>query len=166
LNVASKTMNPEDRHWMRRALALADNGAALGEVPVGAVVVLEDKEIGCGFNAPVRTRDPVAHAEIRALRAAAATVRNYRLPNAVLYCTLEPCAMCAGALIHARIAKLVYGAADTRWGAVKSCLALLDNPHWNHRVCHEGGVLAEECAARLQTFFRARRGQTRQKPSI
>jgi len=143
--------------WMRQALALADRAAAAGEVPVGAVVVREDTLLGEGWNRVISTSDPSGHAEMVALRAAAARVGNYRLPGATLYVTLEPCTMCAGAMVHARVEKLVFGAREPRAGAVCSTCALLDEPRFNHRVAWQEGVLAGESTARLQAFFRARR---------
>lgn len=142
---------------MRHALALARRAKAQGEVPVGAVVVRDDTALGDGWNSPIAEHDATAHAEIRALRAACTAVGNYRLPGATLYATLEPCAMCAGAIGHARIARVVYGADDFRAGAVHSIFAVLDEARLNHRVTHVGGVLAEESSALLRAFFRARR---------
>lgn len=143
---------------MRRALELAACGEAEGEVPVGAVLVCEGRVIAEAWNRPISLHDPTAHAEIMALRAGGEALGNYRLPGATLYVTLEPCAMCAGAMVHARIARLVYGATDPRAGAVDSQLGLLRAPGLNHRVSVTGGVLGPECSARLQAFFRARRG--------
>lgn len=142
---------------MRRALALADRAANEGEVPVGAVVVRDGVLLGEGWNQMITAQDPTAHAEIVALRDAARVVGNYRLPGATLYVSLEPCAMCAGALVHARVAQLVFGAREPRAGVVCSNGALLDAAWFNHRVNWQGGVLGEESAARLQAFFQARR---------
>ncbi|WP_093429260.1 tRNA adenosine(34) deaminase TadA [Thiohalospira halophila] len=142
---------------MERALALADAAEAAGEVPVGALVVRDGEVLGEGTNAPVGSSDPTAHAEINALRAAAAAVGNYRLPGATLYVTLEPCLMCAGALVHARIAELVYAATDPRAGATGSMVDAFELPGLNHRVAVTGGVLGEEAGERLRAFFRARR---------
>lgn len=142
---------------MRRALALADRAAQEGEVPVGAVVVRDQQLLGEGWNQVIGSSDPTAHAELVALRAAAAAVGNYRLPEALLYVTLEPCTMCAGALIHARIGRLVFAAREPRAGVVCSTAALLDQPCSNHRVAWQEGVLAPESAGRLRAFFRARR---------
>ena len=142
---------------MRRALALADRAAHEGEVPVGAVVVRDEQLLGEGWNQMIATQDPSGHAEIVALRDAARVVGNYRLPGAILYVTLEPCTMCAGALVHARVAQLVFGAMEPRAGVVCSTCSLLDEPWLNHRVTWQGGVLAEESGARLQAFFKARR---------
>ncbi len=146
-----------DEFWMRRALELARRGEAVGEVPVGAVVVLEGKEIGAAWNCPVSSLDPTAHAEILALRQAAAATQNYRLGGATLYVTLEPCVMCAGAIVHARIGRLVFGARDIRFGGVRSKFRLADSDLLNHRVEITEGVLGSECAALLEEFFRRRR---------
>ncbi len=150
-------ISEQDIFFMRHALALAKQGAAAGEVPVGAVLVLNNEIIGEGFNAPIKNHDPTAHAEIQALRAGALTLNNYRLLNTTLYVTLEPCMMCAGAMIHARIQRLVYAASDAKAGAVESQLQLLDQPFANHAVHHQGGVLATECGSLLSDFFKSRR---------
>jgi tRNA(adenine34) deaminase len=142
---------------MNQALAEARQAEAEGEVPVGAVVVREGEIIAAAHNRPIGLKDPTAHAEILALRAAAARLGNYRLAGCDLYVTLEPCAMCVGALAHARVRRLVYGAADPKTGAVVSCLRLLESPHWNHRVEVTSGVLADESAALLKHFFSSRR---------
>lgn len=142
---------------MRRALVLADRAADEGEVPVGAVVVRDGVLVGEGWNQMIATQDPSGHAEIVALRDAARTVGNYRLPGTTLYVTLEPCAMCAGAMVHARVATLVFAAQEPRAGAVCSNGNLLAAPWFNHRVHWQGGVLADESGRRLQAFFRARR---------
>ncbi|MES1945750.1 cytosine/adenosine deaminase [Salinisphaera sp. C84B14] len=149
----------DDMHWMRRALELARRAETEGEVPVGAVVVRDGAILGEGWNCPITSDDATAHAEIQALRAACRSAGNYRLPGATLYVTLEPCAMCAGAIGHARIARVVYGADDFRAGAVHSIFSVFDEPRLNHRVAHVGGVLADESAALLRGFFRARRAQ-------
>jgi tRNA(adenine34) deaminase len=146
-----------DERFMRRALDLARHAEEAGEVPVGALVVQDGEVIGEGWNQPIVSHDPSAHAEIVALRAAAAHVRNYRLSNATLYVTLEPCAMCAGALVHARVARVVYGADDPKTGAARSVFRLLDAPALNHRAEISAGVLAEECGALLRRFFQSRR---------
>ncbi len=143
---------------MREALALAAEAAAAGEVPVGAVVVKDGRVIGRGYNRPISSADPTAHAEIVALREAAAAEGNYRLPGCELYVTLEPCAMCVGALVHARLARVVFGAKDPKTGACGSIVDLPGIAHWNHHGQFEGGLLADECAAVLRTFFAARRG--------
>lgn len=150
-------MKSEDELFMREALALAREAEAMGEVPVGAVVVREGLIVGRGFNAPISLHDPSAHAEIRALRDAAERAANYRLPDCTLYVTLEPCAMCAGAIQHARIARLVYGAADPKTGACGSVVNLFDEPRLNHHAQVASGVLEQECGGLLKTFFAARR---------
>ncbi len=147
----------EHETWMRRALELADCAAAAGEVPVGALVVRDGEVLGEGWNRMISASDPTAHAEIVALRAAALQVGNYRLPGAILYVSLEPCAMCAGAMVHARIARLVFAAREPRAGVACSACNLLDEPWFNHRVDWQGGVLAEQSSERLLSFFRARR---------
>ena len=146
-----------DERWMRRALDLAGRARSEGEVPVGAVLVMDDDCIGEGWNRSISTHDPTAHAEIEALRAAAARLENYRLPGAALYVTLEPCAMCAGAIILARIKRLVYAAADPRAGAAGSVFNILQSTQLNHRVELVSGILEQEAATLLQTFFRERR---------
>ena len=142
---------------MRRALALADRAENEGEVPIGAVVVREDRLLGEGWNQVIAAADPTAHAEIVALRDAARVAGNYRLPGSVLYVTLEPCTMCAGAMIHARVARLVFAAREPKAGVVCSTCSLLDEPRYNHRVSWQGGVLEQESARRLRAFFQARR---------
>jgi tRNA(adenine34) deaminase len=148
----------DDEHWMGLALEEAARAAEAGEVPVGAVVVLDGRLLARGHNAPITRQDPTAHAEIVALRAAAREAGNYRLGGATLYVTIEPCAMCCGAALQARIARLVYGGDDPKAGAVRSVHRLLDDARLNHRVEVTAGVRAEECGARLRDFFRARRG--------
>lgn len=142
---------------MRQALELANQGAAQDEVPVGCVIVRDNAVIGEGWNRPISTSDPTAHAEIIALRDAARRVANYRLTGATLYVTLEPCLMCAGAMVHARIERLVFGASDPKRGAVNSTTHAFQTQGLNHRVEVCGGVLENDCAARLQAFFRERR---------
>jgi tRNA(adenine34) deaminase len=142
---------------MREALALADAAAAAGEVPVGAVVVVGHEIIGRGRNQPVASHDPSAHAEIVALRDAGARLGNYRLTGAALYVTVEPCLMCVGALVHARIGTLVYGATEPRAGAIESTQRAHEHPALNHRLLVISGVLARECGERMQRFFAARR---------
>jgi tRNA(adenine34) deaminase len=142
---------------MREALALALESAGSGEVPVGAVVVAQGVIIGRGANRPIALNDPTAHAEILALRQAAAALANYRLTGATLYCTLEPCAMCAGALVNARIERLVFGARDLRFGGVRSKFEIADSPLLNHRVEIVEGVLAVECVELLRDFFETQR---------
>lgn len=143
---------------MREALELAAEGAARGEVPVGAVLVQDGEVIGRGFNCPISTSDPSAHAEMVAIRAAAQAVSNYRLPGSTLYVTLEPCAMCAGLIVHSRVQRIVFGASEPRAGMAVSRGQFFDQAFLNHRVLVEGGVLAEECGAMLKAFFKARRG--------
>ena len=152
-------MSSLDDHekWMRRALALADRAANEGEVPVGAVVVRDDQLLGEGWNQVIAAQDPTAHAEIVALRDAARAVGNYRLSGATLYVTLEPCTMCAGAMVHARVTELVFAAKEPRAGVICSTCSLLDEPWYNHKVSWHGGVLAEDSSSRLQAFFKARR---------
>ena len=147
----------DDEHWMGLALEEAARAAQAGEVPVGAVVVLDGRLLGSGHNAPIKDSDPTAHAEIVALRAAAREAGNYRLIGATLYATIEPCAMCCGAVLHARIARLVYGADDAKAGAVRSVHRLLDDERLNHQIAVTTGVRATECGARLSDFFRAKR---------
>lgn len=142
---------------MRRALTLADRAADEGEVPVGAVLVRGDQLLGEGWNQVIGATDPTCHAEIVALRDAARAQRNYRLPGTTLYVTLEPCTMCAGALVHARVEHLVFGAREPKAGVVCSTAALLDEGQYNHRVEWTEGVLAQDCTRRLQAFFQARR---------
>lgn len=149
----------DDERWMVEALALAREAGAAGEVPVGALVVLDDAIIGRGWNQPIVRHDPTAHAEIMALRDAAARTGNYRLPGAALYVTLEPCAMCAGAMMHARIARLVFGARDPKTGVAGSVLDLFAEARLNHHAAVVGGVRADECAQVLSAFFAARRGR-------
>jgi tRNA(adenine34) deaminase len=146
-----------DIRFMRAALDEAQAAAARGEVPVGAVIVAEGRVVGRAGNRTITDCDPTAHAEIVALREAAKTIGNYRLLGATLYVTIEPCAMCAGAMVQARIGRLVYGADDPKGGAVRSCFSILDHPQINHRVEVTSGVLAEDAAALLQNFFAARR---------
>jgi len=142
---------------MSRALDMAARAEAEGEVPVGALLVQDGELIAEGWNRPIGSHDVTAHAEIEVLRAAGRRLGNYRLPGTTLYVTLEPCVMCAGAIVHARVERLVYGAADPRTGAVASVFNVLDEASLNHRVRYEGGVLAEESAELLRRFFRARR---------
>lgn len=146
-----------DRAWMNRALILARQAEAAGEVPVGAVLVRGDERLGEGWNQPIRRSDPTAHAEIVALRGAGALTDNYRLPGTTLYVTLEPCTMCAGAIIHARVERLVFAAQDPKTGAAGGRFNVLPGDGHNHRVVCEYGLLAEASAALLQTFFKMRR---------
>ena len=147
----------EDERWMRHAMAMAERAAAAGEVPVGAVLVRHGEVLGEGANAPIALADPTAHAEVLALRAAAARAGNYRLPGATLYVTLEPCAMCAGAIMHARIARVVYGTRDPKTGTAGSVIDLFAEARLNHHAHVDGGVLQAECAAQISGFFAARR---------
>lgn len=142
---------------MRRALELAQKARAAGEVPIGAVLTLDGAVIGEGYNRPISNHDPTAHAEVQALRDAAERRGNYRLPGAVLYVTLEPCAMCAGAIMHARVARVVFGAPDPKTGACGSVVNLFAEARLNHHAQVQGGVLAEECGALLRAFFASRR---------
>ncbi len=142
---------------MSLALQQARRAATLGEVPVGAVVVAGGELLACGYNHPIAARDPTCHAEIHALRNAARTLANYRLPATTLYVTIEPCTMCVGAMIHARVGRLVFGAREPRAGAVASTLQLLDRDHYNHRIPWHEGVLEPECRQVMQDFFRQRR---------
>ena len=148
---------PQDQVFMRRALALARQGEALGEVPVGAVVVVNDRVIGEGFNHPISSHDPTAHAEIVALRAAGAALGNYRLEGATLYVTLEPCTMCVGALVHARIARVVFAATEPKAGSLVSARRQLEIGYYNHVFIVESGLMANEAAAMMSDFFRRRR---------
>ena len=147
----------DHERWMREALDLAGQAAAVGEVPVGAIMVQDGKIIGRGFNQPIRTCDATAHAEIVAIRSASQFRNNYRLPGTTLYVTLEPCTMCLGAMIHARVDRLVFGATEPRAGAVVSQASLIDADHFNHRLTYVDGVLADECSTLLQNFFKSRR---------
>jgi len=147
----------QDRRFMRRALELAQNARAAGEVPIGAVLTMDGVVVGEGYNRPISNHDPTAHAEVQALRDAAERRGNYRLPGAVLYVTLEPCAMCAGAIMHARLARVVFGAPDPKTGACGSVVNLFAEARLNHHAQVQGGVLAEECGALLRAFFASRR---------
>jgi tRNA(adenine34) deaminase len=148
----------DDELWMQEALRLAHRAELAGEVPIGAVVVFQQKIVGHGWNQVICANDPTAHAEIIALRQAAGALGNYRLSGCDLYVTLEPCAMCAGAMVHARIARLVFGARDPKAGAAGSVLQVLNDPRLNHCVEVSEGVLAGRCMEMLQAFFRERRG--------
>ena len=157
LEEVSQTAARADELWMEEALRAAQRALEAGEVPVGAVVVCEDRIVGRGTNRNIADSDPTAHAEIVALRAASATVGSHRLVDCELFATIEPCPMCAGALVHARIKRLVYGADDPKTGAVHSVIQVVNHPQLNHRMEVRGGVLAGRCAELLQTFFRDRR---------
>jgi tRNA(adenine34) deaminase len=151
------TFPARDQHWMKHALALAEQAQSQQEIPVGAVVILDEQMIGEGSNQSIQNNDPTAHAEIIALRQASQHLNNYRLLNATLYVTLEPCMMCVGALLHARIKRLVFGALDPKTGAIASAFHLLDNKQHNHSIEWEGGCLAELCSQQLTRFFQQRR---------
>ncbi len=151
----------QDIDFMQIALELAQQAAAAGEVPVGAIIVKDGVIIGRGSNAPIASHDPTAHAEIQAMRDATQHLGNYRLVDCTLYVTLEPCAMCAGAIQHARIARLVYGASDPKTGACGSVINLMAEPKLNHHAQTSGGVLAQECGALLTAFFSARRKKSK-----
>jgi tRNA(adenine34) deaminase len=153
LNIATN----EDAVWMRLALEQARLAAEAGEVPVGAVIVKDGEFVGQGQNRNLRDNDATAHAEIVALREAGSRLKNHRLPGCVMYSTVEPCAMCAGAMVHARLARLVYGAADPKAGAAGSVLEVLNHPRLNHRMEVTSGMLQEECSELLRSFFQARR---------
>jgi tRNA(adenine34) deaminase len=150
-------MSPTDELWMEEALREAHRALALGEVPVGAVVVLDGRIVGRGCNRPLTDNDPTAHAEILALREAGRSIGNYRLLDCDLYVTVEPCAMCAGAITHARIRRLIFGADDPKAGAVRSVMKVLNHPMLNHKVDVAVGVLGARCTDLMQTFFRERR---------
>jgi len=155
--VEPEMVQVHDERFMREALQLAQQGAALGEVPVGAVLVQDGEIIGRGFNSPISLNDPSAHAEVQAIRDAAAHLQNYRLPDTTLYVTLEPCHMCAGLIVHARIARVVFAANEPRAGAAESQGCFFSQAFLNHRVEISGGVLADDSAQMLKTFFKARR---------
>jgi tRNA(adenine34) deaminase len=146
-----------DELWMEEALRCAQRALEAGEVPVGAVVVCNGQVVGCGWNRNIAASDPTAHAEVMALREAGAAVGNHRLEDCDLFVTIEPCAMCSGALVHARIRRLVYGADDPKAGAVHSVMQVLNHPQLNHKTEVRGGVLAGRCAEVLQSFFKSRR---------
>ncbi|BDX04098.1 tRNA-specific adenosine deaminase [Marinomonas pontica] len=148
-----------DQEWMARAIELASVAASENEIPVGAIVVLNDNIIGEGYNSPISLCDPTAHAEIQAIRMACKTMNNYRLPGATLYVTLEPCSMCAGAIVHSRIDRVVYAATEPKSGVVESQSAFFDLPFLNHKVFTESGVLAETASMQLTQFFQYRREQ-------
>nr|WP_152552604.1 tRNA adenosine(34) deaminase TadA [Aeromonas taiwanensis] len=152
-------LQAQDERWMRHAMALAARAEGIGEIPVGAVLVLGDEILGEGWNRSISDHDACAHAEIMALRAAGAQLENYRLLDTTLYVTLEPCCMCAGALIHSRVKRVVYGARDLKTGAAGSVFDILMDPRHNHSVALTGGVLAEVCSAQLSDFFKRRRAE-------
>ncbi len=150
-------MTDTDFRWMQYAIDLAKHAEKLGEVPIGAVLVCHDQVAGEGYNQPIALHDPTAHAEIMALRKGGRALGNYRMLETTLYVTLEPCIMCVGAMVHARIARLVFGALDPKAGAITSCMNGLDLQQFNHRVNWDGEILAEECGRLLQDFFRKKR---------
>lgn len=154
-------MHEEDIRFMQDALALAQQAATQGEVPVGALVVLDGEVVGSGFNQPIGRHDPTAHAEVMALRDAAARLGNYRLPGCTLYVTVEPCVMCAGAIQHARVARVVYGTVEPKTGACGSVVDLFAESRLNHHAEVSGGVMAESCAEIVSDFFRRRREEVR-----
>ena len=160
-SLSSGTAGDIDARFMRAALEQAFEAERQGEVPVGAVVVADDAIAGMGFNQPIGTSDPTAHAEIVALRAAARRLGNYRLTGATLYVTIEPCQMCVGAMIHARIARVVFGAREPKAGALESAMRAHEHPSLNHRLIATGGVLEEECRAVMQRFFQHKRADVR-----
>lgn len=147
----------DDAAWMQQALDLARQAAEAGEVPIGALVIRDGKIVGRGHNRNLLNRDPTAHAEIVALREAAATIGNHRLPGCEIFVTIEPCAMCAGAMVHARLKRLIYGAPDPKAGAVSSVLQVMNHPRLNHKMDVTAGVLAVQCSLMLQDFFRNKR---------
>ena len=149
--------NLDDIYWMQHAINLAKRAAEEGEVPIGALLVYDNQLISEGWNRPIAEHDPSAHAEIMCLRAAGKSINNYQLINTTLYVTLEPCVMCTGAIIHARIARLVFGAQDPKTGAIESVMQLLTHPSMNHRVTYTSGILATECGQLLSEFFQGRR---------
>lgn len=153
----SSPFTPDDKAFMQHAIELARRAEQEGEVPVGAVIVKDDEVIAEGWNRPIANHDPTAHAEIQAMRAAADILGNYRLPDTTLYVTLEPCLMCIGAITHARIKRVVYGANDLRAGAVQSVYTIPEDRKLNHHIDVEGGLMADECGQLLKDFFRRRR---------
>lgn len=157
MNPSHSDLAQQDAFWMQAALQLAERAAAAGEVPVGAVLVRNGEKIAEGWNQPIALNDPTAHAEIVTLRAAAQALGNYRLNDCTLYVTLEPCPMCAGALVHARVKRVVYGSADERAGAAGSVLQLLRHPQLNHLCQVSAGVLADQASQQLQQFFASKR---------
>ena len=156
-NLTTLSATEKDLYWMEYALRLADKAEQHGEVPVGAVLVLDDKVIGEGWNLVISQNDPCAHAEIMALRDGGKTISNYRILGATLYVTLEPCAMCAGAIVHSRVQRVVYGANDLKTGAGGSVFNIMVDPKLNHQVELESGLMAEQCANKISDFFARRR---------
>lgn len=164
-NDSVANFSADDIRWMEYAIQLAAKGGALGEVPVGAVIVKNGAILGEGFNQPITSNDPTAHAEVVALRQAAKHIENYRLIDSTIYVTLEPCTMCVGALVHARIARLVFGTTEPKAGAVVSKAQLLGSDFFNHRINYSRGLLAEQCQHQLSQFFAQRRAQKRKEKS-
>lgn len=162
--VNTSTWSAQDGEFMRRALELAAQGAAIGEIPVGAVVVVDGLIVGEGFNQPIFSHDPTAHAEVVAIRHAAQNIKNYRLENSTLYVTLEPCTMCVGALIHARVRRVVFAASEPKAGSLVSARQLLNSGYYNHLFKFEGGLLAAEASKVLSDFFKARREAKKAPP--
>ncbi|GAA6153097.1 tRNA adenosine(34) deaminase TadA [Pseudoteredinibacter isoporae] len=158
-DIAKLSPLEQDEYWMRHCMVLAEQAADAGEVPVGAVVVRDHELIAEAFNQPISTHDPCAHAEIMALRKAGQTVENYRLSDCTLYVSLEPCSMCAGALVHSRVSRLVFGATEPKAGVIESQGEFLNSPFLNHHLEWQGGVLAKETSAQLSDFFKRRRAQ-------
>lgn len=156
-------MHERDKYWMAHALSLADKAQAAGEIPVGAVVVQDNKLIAEGWNQSIALNDPSAHAEMIAIRAAGEALSNYRLPGVTLYVTLEPCPMCAGLLVHSRIDRLVFGAYDSKTGAASSVMNLCQHEQLNHQIDVVGGVLKDLCSEKISEFFKARRVQKKQQ---
>lgn len=152
-------MERDDSYWMQQALRCAEKAEALGEVPVGAIVVRDNQVLGEGWNQPISGHDPTAHAEVMALRNAGQAVENYRLPGATLYVTIEPCTMCAGAIVHSRVSRVVFAATEPKAGAVISNSRVFDGEELNHRVEYQSGVCAEESMAMIQAFFKRRRAE-------
>ncbi len=157
-------MKNSDKIWMKIALDEARNSAQLGEVPVGAALILENKLLASAGNSPIISNDPSAHAEISAIRVACETIKNYRLPGSTLYVTLEPCMMCMGAIIHARIERLVFGAYDPKTGAVISCFQFGLATPLNHQIAFSGGILEDECSKLIKDFFRKKRNKSKRYP--
>ncbi|WP_319557957.1 tRNA adenosine(34) deaminase TadA [Thiomicrorhabdus sp.] len=157
------TQEEKDEFWMAYAINLAKKAESTGEVPVGAVMVIDDQWLAEGWNQPIQNNDPTAHAEMVAIRAAGKALENYRMPETTLYVTLEPCPMCAGALVHARVKRVVYGAADPRTGAITSIYQLVSDERLNHQLEVGSGVLAPQCSAQISGFFKLRRAQQKEQ---
>ena len=166
INTMGADADDTHRKWMQVALTLADRAAAIGEIPVGAIVVLDGEIIGEGWNQSIVNDDPSAHAEMIAIRHAAKKVGNYRVINADLYVTLEPCPMCAGVLVHSRVARVIYGASDYKTGAAGSVMNLLQHENLNHKTDVISGVLAEACADKISSFFKMRRGEKKRLKAL